>query len=240
MKKLFFLILMLSGVQLFAQPWKTINGDGNRKTETRPVADFTSLSSHGAIDVKINYGHSNSIRIEADENLLPYIQANVENGKLVIQTKKNVNLRSKTKMTVYVLMTKINTLQLSGSGNIEGDGSFATDEKTELMLSGSGNIHLSSATFKDVGLAISGSGNMVLKGGSANTVSVAISGSGNADCSDVAANRVEVKISGSGNARVQANKRLSANINGSGNVFYKGTATDISTKIAGSGKAIKI
>ena len=72
-------------------------------------------------------------------------------------------------MVVYVSMTKINTLQLSGSGNIDGNGSFTTDEKTEIMLSGSGNIHLNSGSFKDLSFAISGSGNIVVKGGSANS-----------------------------------------------------------------------
>ncbi|HSN08199.1 MAG TPA: head GIN domain-containing protein, partial [Hanamia sp.] len=194
----------------------------------------------GPMDVKIVYGNSNSIQVEADENLLPYIETNVENGKLIIQPKKNMNLRSRSKMVVYVSMTKINMLQLSGSGNIDGNGSFTTDDQTEITLSGSGNIHLNSDAFKDLHFAISGSGNIVAKGGPANTVSVAVSGSGNVDCSDVAANDVEVKISGSGNARVHANKSLTANISGSGNVFYKGNATNISTKVAGSGKAIKI
>jgi hypothetical protein len=240
MKKVLILILMLAGSQLFAQPWKTIKGSGNLKKETRTVADFSSLSSHGAMDIKIIYGNSNSIQVEADENLLPYIETNVENGKLTIQSKKNVNLRSRSKMVVYVSMTKINTLQLSGSDNIDGNGSFTTDEKTEIMLSGSGNIHLNSGSFKDLSFAISGSGNIIVKGGSANSVSASVSGSGNIDCSDIIAQDVEVKISGSGNARVNANKSLNADILGSGNVFYKGSATNISTKVAGSGKAIRI
>jgi hypothetical protein len=240
MKKSLILILMFTGSQLFAQPWKTINGDGNQKKETRTVADFSSLSSYGAIDVKIVYGHSNSIEVEADENLLPYIETNVENGKLIIQTKKNVNLKSRRKMIVSVSMTKINTLQLSGSGNIDGNGSFTSDEETKIMLSGSGNIHLASGSFKNLNVAISGSGNILVKGGSANSVLVSVSGSGNADCSDITAEKVDVKISGSGNAKVNVNKSLSANISGSGNVYYKGNATDISTRIIGSGKAIKI
>ena len=240
MKKLFILILLLTGSQLFAQPWKTIKGDGNVKKETRQVAGFTSLSSHGPMDVKIEYGNSNSIRVEADENLLPYIETNVENGKLLIQPKKNVNLRSRSKMVVYVSMTKIQKLQLSGSGNIGGSGAFTSDNETEVMLSGSGNIHLNSGSFKDLHFAISGSGNIVAKGSSADKVSANVSGSGNVDCSDIAADDVEVKISGSGNAKVNANKSLTANISGSGNVFYKGSATNISTKVAGSGKAVKM
>lgn len=231
---------MLSSVTLFAQPWKSIKGDGNVKKETRQVENFTSLSSQGSIDVKINYGNSNSIQIEADENLLPYIETTVKDGKLTIQTKNKVNLKSRSKMIVYVSMDKINELQLSGSGNIDGNGEFTGDNKTEIMLSGSGNIHLSSGSFKDLSFHISGSGNINLKGGSADEITATVSGSGNIDCSNLSADNVNVNISGSGNARVNANKSLTANIMGSGNVFYKGSANNISTKVAGSGKAIKI
>ena len=240
MKKLLILILVLTCSHVFAQPWKTVRGNGNLKTETRTVADFSSLSSHGPIDVKIAYGNSNTIEIEADENLLPLIKTNVEDGKLIIQPEKNMNLRSGSKMVVRVSMTKIKMLQLSGSGNIDGNGSFSADEKTQIVISGSGNINLSSATFEDLSLGISGSGNIIVKGGSSNSVSISVSGSGNVDCSDIVAKNVEVKISGSGNAKVNANKKLVANISGSGNVFYKGSAADVSTRVAGSGKAIKI
>ncbi len=240
MKKLFILLLMLMSVNLFAQPWKSIRGDGNVKKETRQVENFTSLSSHGSIDVKINYGNSNSIQIEADENLLPYIETTVENGKLTIKTKDNVNLKSRSKMTMYVSMSKIDGLKLSGSGNIDGNGEFTGDNKTEIMLSGSGNIHLSSGSFKNLDFQISGSGNINLKGGSADEITASVSGSGNIDCINLSADNVNVNISGSGNARVNANKSLTANIMGSGNVFYKGSASNISTKVAGSGKAIKI
>ena len=97
MKKLLILILMFAGSQLFAQPWKTIKGNGNLKKETRTVADFTSLSSHGPMDVKIVYGNSNSIQVEADENLLPYIETNVENGKAGYSADKEYEFKIKIK-----------------------------------------------------------------------------------------------------------------------------------------------
>lgn len=240
MKKLFILPFMLISISLFAQPWKSIKGDGNVKKETRQVENFTSLSSHGSIDVKINYGNSNSIQIEADENLLPYIETTIENGQLNIKTKNNANLRSGSKMIVYVSMNKIDGLQTSGSGSIDGNGEFTGDNTTEIALSGSGNIHLSSGSFKKLEFQISGSGNINLKSGRADEINASISGSGNIDCSGLSADNINVKISGSGNVRVTANKSLTTNIMGSGNVYYKGNATNISTKVAGSGKVIKI
>lgn len=239
MKKLLLPFFMLISFNMYAQIWKSVKGDGNLKNETRQVNEFTSLSARGPMDVQIDYGNSNSIKIEADENLLPYIETIVENGKLIIEPKKNINLRSRSKIVVHVSMTKIKDLQLSGSGNINGSGAFTSDDQTELGVSGSGNIKLNSVSFKDVALNISGSGNIQLKNGTADDLKVSVSGSGNIDCSGVASENADVKINGSGNASVNANKSLSANISGSGNVFYKGNATNISTNVVGSGKAIK-
>lgn len=240
MKQLLIILLVVSVNQLYAQPWKTIKGNHNIKKESRTVGEFSSLQSKGPLDVKITVGHSDKIEVVADENLLPYIETEVENGKLIISTKKYVNLKSSSKMVVYVSMDQIKALQLSGSGNIESEGNLAGTENTDIQLSGSGNIRLNSGTFKEVRIAISGSGGIDVKGGTAENMGIAISGSGNITVNNVAAQNVEVKISGSGNAKVNANKSLTAIISGSGNVYYKGSANNISSKKAGSGKIIKI
>jgi hypothetical protein len=240
MKQILIVLFALISINSFAQPWQTIKGNGEIKKETRQVGDYSSLSSRGSMNVEIAYGNSNSIVVEADENLLPYIETTVENGKLIIQSKKKVNLKSTSKMVVHVSMTKINSLQLSGSGNINGDGAFSNSGKTDISISGSGNIKLNFNSFSDLDLSVSGSGNMDLKGAGTNNIAAAISGSGNIECSDISSNDVDAKISGSGNIKVYANKSIDAKISGSGNVYYKGTASNISSKTAGSGKVIKM
>lgn len=240
MKKLLIPVFMLLSFNIYAQVWKSVKGNGNLKNETRQLSEFTSLSVHGAMDVQIDFGTSNTIKVEADENLLPYVETIVNNGQLIIQPKNNVNLKSRSKIVVHVSMTKINGLQLSGSGNINGTGPFTNSDQTEISVSGSGNIKLNSVSFDALVLNISGSGNIHINGGTANSVKTSISGSGNIDCSKVVCESAEAKISGSGNASVNTNKSLDARISGSGNVYYKGNPTNISTKVAGSGKAIKM
>ena len=240
MKKLLIAILLLASATIYAQPWKTVRGDGNIKKETRQVSAFTSLSARGSVDVQIAYGNSNSVQVEADDNLLQYIETTVENGKLVIKPKNNINIKSSSKMTVYVSMTKINSLEESGSGNINGEGEFQSDGKTRISVSGSGNIKLSSGDFDDLSLNVSGSGRIDLKSGKAKDLNATISGSGNIDCSDVMSENVVAKVSGSGNVKVNASKSIDASISGSGNLYYGGTANDVNTKVAGSGKAIKM
>lgn len=240
MKKLLILLFALISVNSFAQPWETINGNGQTKQETREVGNYSSLATHGSMDVQINYGNSKTIMIEAEENLLPYIETSVQNGKLSIKAKKNVNLKSHSKIVVHVSMTKINSLQLSGSGNINGSGAFSNDGKTDIGISGSGNLSLDFDSFKDLDLSVSGSGNIDLKGSATNSINAKISGSGNIDCSSISSKDVDAKLSGSGNIKVYANNSIEAKISGSGNVYYKGNAQNISSKVVGSGKVLKM
>lgn len=240
MKKLLILLFALPCLHSYAQRWETIKGNGQIKKETREVSNYTSLSSHGSMDVVIVYGNSNSVVLEGDENLLPYIETSVENGKLTIKTKKNVNLKSSSKMVVHVSMTKINSLQLSGSGNIKGSGAFTNDGKTEVAVSGSGNLALDFDSFKDLDISVSGSGNIDLKSSATNSISAKLSGSGNIDCSTISTRDVDARLSGSGNIKVYANNSIDAKISGSGNVYYKGNVQNISSKVVGSGKVLKM
>lgn len=238
MKKLAVLTLLLCSLQAMAQPWEKVEGNGNLKKETRTVGSYNALASSGSWDVRVSYGSSNTIEVEGDENLLPYIETVVEGNTLQIKAKNKSNLRSKRKVTVYVSLTKVTAVALSGSGDISGNGNFSNDGNTDVKLSGSGNIKFAFEQFKSLEVSISGSGNVVLEG-KANTVNARISGSGNADCSGVTAEDATGKISGSGNIKINANKSIDASISGSGNVYYKGSATDVRTHKAGSGRVVK-
>lgn len=219
--------------------WETITGNGNVKKETREVSDYTGVSLAGSMNVQMAYGNSNSITVEADENLLPFIETVVQGGKLLVKTKDKVSLKSKNKLVVYVTLTKVTDLTVSGSGNITGSGDFTNDSRTNLAVSGSGNINVGMNWFNETKITISGSGNVTLKGKSTNNIDASISGSGNIDCSDVACNDVFAKVMGSGNIKVYANKSIDAKVTGSGNIYYRGSATNLQLKSLGSGKIIK-
>ena len=87
MKTIFVLLLTTISLNTFAT-CETIQGNGNLKKETRNASGYTGIELQGSMDVQVDYGSSNSIIVEADENLLPYIETEVENGNLKIRQKK--------------------------------------------------------------------------------------------------------------------------------------------------------
>jgi hypothetical protein len=240
MKKILFAGLVLAAATYaFAGGWQTVEGNGTLKKETRNASGYTAVSSGGAFDIEINYGTGSSITVEADENLLPYIETTVEGNELRLKTKKGYNLKTKNKMKVTLPLTTLTALKLSGSGNIRGTGEFSNSGTTEISISGSGDIHLGFGKFNALDVKISGSGNMKLKGKETSKISAQVSGSGNIDAYDVSADEVVAKVSGSGDVNVTAKSSVDASISGSGNVNYKGSAMNVQQKTQGSGKVRK-
>lgn len=240
MKKILLFAGLLASFVSFGQwPWEKIEGNGHLKKETRSLpGNYTAVSSSGSWDVMIAYGESSQIQVEADENLLPYIETKLEQGRLEIRSKKGANIRSGNKITVYVSVTRLTGISLSGSGNIIGEGKFSNDGSTEFRVSGSGNVKLALHSIRKAELGISGSGNIRLSG-TASEVDVRISGSGNADCSNLISDNASASISGSGNVKLNANTSLDAHISGSGTIIYRGAASDIRKHVNGSGKVVK-
>ena len=239
MKKLLLFACLFAGLQSF-DVWKVVKGNGSEKTEERDASGYTAISSGGPISVEIAYGESNSIKVEGDENILPYIETKVKDGKLTIKVKDLVTIKPQLGVKVYISMKTINGISQSGSGNISGDGSFTNDGETKFNISGSGNIHLQFARFHETEITMSGSGAIELQGDIVQNLQISQSGSGRINCVKAPCENVNARLSGSGNLKVNATKVISAHISGSGRIYYTGTATQVDTKVSGSGGIEKI
>ncbi len=218
-------------------PFETVHGNGNMGSETRSVGDASRIESRGSFDVEIVKGGSPSIKIDADQNLIPYIITRSENGRLVIRTKEGVELKSDNKIKVTVTTAQLEEVQVDGSGNVSSNDSFEGGNILKVGIAGSGNIVLAVNTPK-VEASIAGSGDINLSGETRDS-KIEIAGNGNYKTENLKAENVEIHIAGSGNARVYASVNLDIHIAGSGDVYYKGSPA-IKQSIAGSGNIQQI
>jgi hypothetical protein len=93
------------------------NGNGNVVTQERNVSsDFNKVRGSAGLDVYLTQGDENKIVVEADENLLEYIETEIENGKLKIRSTENIG-RAKAKK-VYVTYTSLNTVEASSGADV--------------------------------------------------------------------------------------------------------------------------
>jgi hypothetical protein len=234
------LILSILSLFVFSCDYVTgerINGNGNLKTEQRPETNFTSISSYGEYDVYLSQGAAYSVRIEAEENLIPYIETFVEGEVLKIRTKDGYWLKNTSDLKVFVAAPTFSKVRTSGSGDIFSDGKLNNTSNIELETSGSGDMKVE-VNAPEVRADLHGSGNINLSG-ETRTFTGSILGSGDIKAGNLKAEGVNVKITGSGSAEVFASVKLDVGITGSGDVRYHGNAQTTSS-ITGSGSVKKV
>ena len=212
---------------------KRVEGNGNWKTEERTVSAFNSVEAHGAVNVYLSQGPAKPVRIEADENLMEYIEVYVSGNSLMVRNRSGYNLKPTGEMKVFVTIQDFKRVEVSGASDIIGEGSFKNPENISLGVSGAGKIVLQVDAPK-VTIDISGAGSVKLEG-TTKEVDLGLSGAGSAKCFDLKAETVHAGISGAGNAEVFASVKLTGSISGAGNIKYKGgAAADVSKSGAGS------
>lgn len=216
-----------------AQKWgnrNTIVGEGPVVEKTIDVPSFTGVNVTFSGDVVFKQGRTQSVRVVGQQNIIDNISTNVKDGYWRLGFRDNV--RKMEKLKVYITVPTLDKVVLSGSGDIDSDGSFNNLGDLVVGLSGSGNIDLD-VSAKAVKCKLSGSGNIELAG-SASSQTVQISGSGNVRTYELSTSSCEVGISGSGNCKLNVSNDLDVRISGSGSVNYKGSPR-VNTKISGSG-----
>jgi hypothetical protein len=234
--------LVLGGAgAAFADNWswggEAVQGSGRVVKQNRQVSAFKGVSLGLPGQVMLRAGSSESVTIEADDNLLPLIETVVEDGMLKIRpTKRNLNLQSKA-IRIVVQARTIERLALGGSGSIEAEP--LRTRTLEVDLGGSGTIKLQGVESESLAVAIGGSGDLQAARGTTGKLSVSIAGSGDVDLGRVQADNASVSITGSGEAKVWARKALAATIVGSGDVSYYGDP-QLSKSQLGSGSVQRL
>lgn len=212
----------------------TIHGNGTTATESRITTSFNQVTSEGAFDVHITNGNDSEIIVNAESNILPYIETDVNHQTLRIHIRGIHDVKNQLPMEVYITTPYLEGITQSGSGIVTSD--YFAANHFNVVISGSGNIETAvDATTVDA--LISGSGNLLISGG-ATDAGFIVSGSGKIDANNLHLRDCSAKISGSGNMWVNAERYIKATISGSGNVFYQGTP-EIERQISGSGNVIQ-
>lgn len=238
MKKLLnlflFAMLMLS---FSCNPFQErIDGNGVMETETRTISRASKIKLLGEMDVYISHGEP-SVKVEADGNLLPFIETELDDNWLEIKTRREYSLRSNNPIKVYVTTPSLHRISVAGSGDVFASGDMDNGNEVKLSIAGSGDITMELNT-PGVDANIAGSGSLHLSG-ETRDLDVSIAGSGNFDGYNLKSEYAKVEIAGSGDVNVFADVNLKARIAGSGNVSYKGNAT-VDRKVMGRGSISKI
>lgn len=234
-------IVLLYATTANAQWWgssEKIKGNNEMTQQTRSVGDYDQISVSGMMEVELVSGQEGKIQVEAESNLMEYIETEVNNGHLKISVKKGVNLQpsNNNKIKLVVPFEDINKVALTGSGEIFNSNEIKSRD-FEVSLTGSGNINLLLVSQNLEG-KLTGSGDVNLRG-KAENFDVRVTGSGDFKAFDLRSRIVHAAVMGSGDIEVNPEEELNARITGSGDITYSGNPSKQDFKSTGSGSVSK-
>ena len=200
----------------------------------------------------IEVGDTESLRIEAEDNLMEYLETEVRNGRLRIGTQDRVNPRNTKPVNYYLTVKGLDTIVISLSGDIEAPDLEA--ERFSITIASSGNLEMGDLEADTLTVKISSSGdvtmgvlnadtlevdigsdgNLDIAGGEVKTQEVTIDSSGKYTAQDLASDEADVRLSSDGSATIWVQDNLKANLSSSDNLRYRGNPTvDATTTSSG-------
>jgi hypothetical protein len=215
-------------------------GSGRMISEQRTVSGINGVSLATTGDLLIEVGNYESLRIEADDNLISRIQTDVRDGILTIQTGTFSNLYFTQNVRYYLTVRNLNSISIVSSGNIQAPdlkadrflinvsssgnlkmGNLSTDA-LDVNISSSGNVFMGVLKAGSLNVNISSSGDLNIGGGEVEKQNIAINSSGKYQAPNLASEDAGVAINSSGDAAIRVRDRLSVQLNSSGNLHYWG------------------
>ncbi len=230
------LVMLMAGLFLNACAAEVIKGSGNVTSEARDVSGFNEVELKGVGNLTVRQTGSESLTIEAEDNILPYLRTEVENNRLTIYIGDYTAIRPTEPISYNLSVKDLDALNLLGSGDI--DAANISTEALTLNLSGSGNMDAARISAGKLELALQGSGD-VKAAGEVDTQVVHISGSGSYRAENLQSKEAKIDLGGSGAAILSVSDELDVRLKGSGSVEYRGNAT-LRQDITGSGRVTEL
>lgn len=198
-----------------------IPGSGDLVSEVRDVAGFHSILLAGEGTVVVSLGGTESLTVETDGNLLPYIESNVVAGRLEVGTAPGVDIAPTRSVSYRVSAADLSELALSGAGAI-----LISDWRTEeasLLLSGAGDIGVDGLTATSLEVEHVGVGTISATG-SVDGQTVLVAGVGDYDGARLRSRVASVETRDAGAATVWVTDELDVAVSPQGSVSYYGSA----------------
>lgn len=215
-----FLILLFTIFTLASCDLTT--GSGNIVTETRKTGSFDAISVGGSFEVEVKTGDVISVVVEADDNIIRYIETKVTGNTLKINT-EDLHNYSDVHMKVYVTAPLITSIKASASADVEALS----------ILNGSGRLTFkasSSASIKaevdapEIETDANSSATITLTG-KTKTHKTEASSSADIKAFGLLSENATANVSSSASIEVHASVTLNARASSSGSIEYKGAAT---------------
>ncbi len=211
-------------------------GNGNVVTEERtPTADFTEVRGSAGLEVYLTQGTENKIVVEADDNLLKYIETEIEGGKLNIKTSENIG-RAESKK-IHVTYKDINSIEASSGAEVVGNSVIKSQN---LSLKSSSGAELTVEVFAQDIIAKSSSGSDLKISGRATSLTADASSGSEIDAKNLMVINCNAEASSGAEVTVNVQEKLETSASSGGEINYYGSPVSVNSNNSRSGSVNKM
>jgi hypothetical protein len=217
-------ILLTLSCQFVSGLGKSLQGSGNVVTESRQVSGFDSISVCCSMRLILTQGNSESLEIEADDNLLPEIESVVTNGTLIVRFKDSfsgIRLFNTSPIIVRVSAIQVNGVDVSGGGRLDAAGPIQTSGLTMDFSGGSRGL-MGKLQADTLSVDMSGGSRMELAGSTAEQ-NISLSGGSDYLAGDLQSQAATLDMSGGGRATLWVTEIFNVDLSGGSVASYYGS-----------------
>jgi hypothetical protein len=199
-------------------------GSGKVITATREVHDFHGITVEYPAEIVIKQGSAESLKIEAEDNVIKDLRTDVKDGMLTIDRGNDRDLwvRPTKPIKITIVVKELDEFNFDSAGTVKLDS--LKSDTLDLNINGAGTLTLDDVQFKILNCKLDGAGTLALSG-TADNLNVDMSGFGSFQAADLQAQIADIAIDGAGSATVWVEKSLTAKISGAGSISYYGSPT---------------
>jgi hypothetical protein len=212
----------------------TLKGSGVVVSETRQVADFTSVNIDFPVELTIKQGSQAALTIQGDDNILAEVATRVSGDTLYIESRQpgwTWSINPTTPVKVDLTVKDLQHVDFTSAGIVRVER-LKTDQ-LDLSISGAGTVNLVDLETQSLTTNMSGAGSITASG-TADSLKMDISGLGSFQGGDLASQNADVTISGAGSANLWVSTSLDVDISGTGSVHYYGSPS-VTRQVSGLG-----
>lgn len=201
-----------------------VSGNGAVITEQRSASgSFHTIHASSGLDVYLTQSTTESIAVQADENLHDLIITELNDGILTITTSKNIGRASAKKVLLNV--TNLKQIKATSGSDVFSTNTIVTDYLDVSATSGA-DIQLSIEANHVASNATSGSD--ISLSGTTKILTTNASSGADIKAKDLIADQVNAKASSGSDITVWVNTELNASASSGGDIKYYGNPTTLS------------
>jgi hypothetical protein len=190
-----------------------VKGSGNRQTQKREIAPFTSISAEGAFTIEVVCQKDVGLEVEGDDNVLPLVTTEVSSNVLHLNNSKSYAVNQP--IVVRISVPNLEGLTVNGAGKL--DITQLENERFEIDANGAPSINVS---------------------GSTKLVDIDTNGAAKIDTHNLRAARAVVDSKGVSKIDLGVSDQLDVTVSGPSQVTYRGDPV-VNKTIHGPGKIEK-